>query len=91
MRYVVGFFIKYLTQQKKNALIVNFRNFGVQKFLQTLKMPPLEKKVKKLKKAEKSKKKLKKSKKWILSKKKLRYKNNKAFYQKSVSLRFLQF
>ena len=40
MRYVVGFFIKYLTQQKKNALIVNFRNFGVQKFLQTLKMAP---------------------------------------------------
>ena len=87
MRYVVGFFIKYLTQQKKNALIVNFRNFGVQKFLQTLKMPLR----KKGKKAEKSKKKLKKSKKWILSKKKLRYKNNKAFYQKSVSLRFLQF
>jgi len=36
MGHVVGFFIKYLTQQKKNVLIVHFRNF--QKFLQTLKI-----------------------------------------------------
>ena len=34
--YVVSFFIKYLTQQKKNDLIVHFQNFGVQKFPQTL-------------------------------------------------------
>ena len=79
--------IKYLTQQTKNALIVNFRNFRGAEISADPQNGPLEKKVKKL---EKSKKKLKKSKKWILSKKKLRYKNNKAFYQKSVSLRFLQ-
>ena len=40
MKYAVGFFIKYFTQQKKNALIVYFRYFGVQKFLQTLKITP---------------------------------------------------
>ena len=28
MRYVVGFFIKYLTKQKKNALIIHFWNLG---------------------------------------------------------------
>jgi hypothetical protein len=34
---------------------------------------------------------VKKPKKWIFFKKKLKYTNNKASYQKSVSLRFLQF
>jgi hypothetical protein len=33
---------------------------------------------------------LKNAKKWILSKKKLKYKNNKTFYQKSAGLRLLQ-
>jgi len=37
-----------------------------------------------------AKKGVKKPKKWILLPKKLKYKKNKAFYQKSVSLRFLQ-
>ena len=42
--YVVGFFIKYFdSAKKKNALIVHFRNFGVQKFLQTPKMTPYKK------------------------------------------------
>ena len=54
MRYVVGFFIKYLTQQKKNALIVNFRNFGGAEISADPQNGPLEKKVKKLKKAKKS-------------------------------------
>ena len=40
---------------------------------------------KRVKKAGKNKKELKNSKKWVLSKKKLKYKNNKAFYQKSAS------
>ena len=30
--------MKHLTQPQKDALIVHFRNVGVQKFLQTLKM-----------------------------------------------------
>ena len=38
----------------------------------------------------KTKKKLKKVKKWILPKQKLKYKNNKTFYQKSAGLRLLQ-
>ena len=59
MRYVVGFFIKYLTQQKKNALIVHFRNFAVQKFLQTLKMTFILGRSKKGKKVKKQKKSLK--------------------------------
>ena len=37
---IVGFFMKYVTQPQKNALIVHFQNFGVQKFLETLKMSP---------------------------------------------------
>jgi hypothetical protein len=37
----------------------------------------------------KTKKKLKKAKKWILPKQKLKYKNNKTFYQKLAGLRLL--
>jgi hypothetical protein len=37
----------------------------------------------------KTKKDQKKAKKWILLKQKLKYKNNKTFYQKSAGLRFL--
>ena len=61
------FFIKNLTQQKKNALIVHFRNLGVQKFLQTLN--PHSGTLKKKWKSWKKQKKAKKSKKWDIAKK----------------------
>ena len=38
MKFTAGFFMKDLTQPQKDAFIVHFRNLGVQKFLQTLKM-----------------------------------------------------
>jgi hypothetical protein len=60
----------------------------MQKFLQTPIVSHREKTVKKMKRAKKSKKRQQKN--WILPKQKLKYKNNKTFYQKSSVLRFLK-
>ena len=81
------FFHKILDSAKEKRFDCLFSKFGGE-ISADPQNDPLQKKGKK---AEKSKKKLEKSKKWILSKKRLKYKNNKAFDQKSVSLRFLQF
>ena len=58
MRYIIGFFIKYLTQQKKNALIVqssfSFWKFGGAEISADPQKDLLQKRIKKLEKAKKS-------------------------------------
>ena len=70
MKYVVDFFHKIFDSAKEKRFDCSFRNLGMQKFLQTLKMTLTLGRSKKGEKAEKRRKKAKKSKKWILPKNK---------------------